>query len=131
MATKAYSVNPTADVNVPTTTETVVATLSGVTLPRSGMVVQLSGWVELTAGTATTAVTPRIRRGVDATGTLVGEANPLAGGVVAGSATPWDVAGNDTPGDLANGTYVLTVQQTAATGAGTALTSFLQAIISD
>lgn len=131
MATKSYSVNPTADVSVTTTTETVVATLSGVTLPRSGMTVQLNGWCELTAGTGTTAVTPRIRRGVDATGTLVGEGNALAGGVVAGSATPWDVAGNDTPGDLANGSYVLTVQQTGASANGTSLTAWLQAIISD
>lgn len=130
MGQQSVSASFTTDVNVPTTTETVVATLSGVSTPRKRDIT-LKGWVQLTNGTATTAVTPRIRRGTDATGTLVGEGNPVQIGTAAGSTEGYDIETIDPGVDLSNATYVLTVQQTAATGNGTALQGELTASWSD
>lgn len=112
-----YDAFATADTNIPTTTETVVATISGVTTPSPGSRVRLDGNAEVLAGTGTTAFTPRWRRGVDATGALVGEGNPVT--VAAGNVLSVSYEVTDTPGEVANQTYVFTIQQTAATGAGT------------
>ena len=57
--------------NIPAVTETVVATVSGVTLPRAGLSVALSYIGALLTGAGTTAVTIRCRRGVDTTGVIV------------------------------------------------------------
>lgn len=103
--------------NVPAVTETVVATISGITLPRPGMPVVITYAGTLLTGAGTTAVTVRCRRGVDATGTLVGTAETPT----AAASASIDLAGAyvDQPGELANASYVITVQQTAAGAAGT------------
>jgi hypothetical protein len=103
--------------NVPNVTETVVATVSGVTLPRPGMPVALSYAGVLLTGAGTTAVTIRCRRGIDTTGTVVGAADVPneAASAAANLAAAWV----DQPGELANASYVVTVQQTAAGAAGT------------
>jgi hypothetical protein len=112
---------------VVTTAETVLASITGVTLPRAGLPVVISAAGSMTIGASTTAVTLRCRRGVDATGALVGTAE-----------VPTEVAANqailagswvDTPGELANATYVVTVQQTAATGNGTDVTLTASALV--
>lgn len=122
-----YSASATADVNIPTTTETVVATVVVPVVPSAGYKVNLFGTVQVTAGTAATAATPRWRRGADATGTLVGEGNAVT--VAAGNTV--EVAHNaiDAPGEVAGQSYVLTIQQTAATGNGTALQSAVTALV--
>lgn len=122
-----YDAVVTTDTTIPTTTETVVATVVVPAVPGPGARVKLMGDAQVTAGTATTAVTPRWRRGTDATGTLVGEGNPITlaatnTGQVAFNAT-------DTPGEIAGQSYVLTVQQTAATGNGSALQATALAIV--
>lgn len=122
-----YSASATADVNIPTTTETVVATLVVPAVPSAGYKVNLFGTVQVTAGTAATAATPRWRRGTDATGTLVGEGNPVT--LAAGNTGEISHNAIDTPGEIAGQSYVLTVQQTAATGNGTALQSAVTAIV--
>lgn len=119
--------NPT-DTALVTTAETVVATLSGVSTPRATKV-SLRGWAQLTTGVATTAVTPRVRRGVDATGTLIDEANTVTLGAAAGSTEQFEISVTDDGADLAGATYVLTLQQTAATGNGTCLEASLEAYI--
>lgn len=108
--------------NVPNVTETVVATMSGITLPRPGMPVAITYLGTLTTGATTTAVTIRCRRGIDATGVLVGTAEvpTEAAAVQADLAGGW----TDFPGELANGSYVVTVQQTAATSVGTSVNAF-------
>lgn len=112
-----YATGGTPGTNVPTTTETVIATIGGVTLPRAGLPVALSCAGSMIIGATTTAVTLRCRRGVDATGTLVQAAEvPTA---IAGNQAVLAGAWVDTPGELANGSYVITVQQTAATANGT------------
>lgn len=125
-----YQSPVTADVNVPTTTETVVATLSGVSNYQPGQPVDLTGWLQILLGTATTNVTLRIRQGTDATGTLVGEANAEAIETAAGSVESHMIETRFQPaGEIANASFVLTIQQTAATGAGTVQQANLDALV--
>lgn len=116
------------DTTLTTTTETVVATLSGVSTPRP-VNVSLHGWAQLTTGTGTTTVTPRIRRGTDITGTLIDEGNAVTIGAAAGGNEAFDIDALDEAADLGGASYVLTLQQAAATGNGTALQANLSAYI--
>lgn len=113
--------------NIPAVTETVVATVSGVTLPRAGLSVALSYIGALLTGAGTTAVTIRCRRGVDTTGVIV----PTSAAPTETAAATAELAGGwvDTPGELANASYVITLQQTAAGAAGTSVAAFLQALV--
>lgn len=122
-----YPVTGPVGANVPNVTETVVATISGVTLPRAGMPVAITYAGTLLTGATTTGVTVRCRRGVDATGTLVGTAETPN----VAAAAPVDLAGAyvDQPGELANASYVITVQQTAATAAGTSQAAVAIALV--
>lgn len=125
---KVFSANSAADVNLPNATETVVLTL--VTLPpKADARVRLSGWVQLTSGAAATSFTVAVRRGTDATGTLIGEANLEQLAVAAGGSEERSIDVTDsTPGE---GTisYVLTVIVTGGAAAATALQASLRAWI--
>lgn len=103
-------------VNIPTTSETVVATLSDVETTGAGDAVDLQGSVDITAGTGATAVTLRVRRGGVA-GAVVRANNPQT--IAAGNTATLDIEATDNPGDVAGQVYVLTVQQTAASANGT------------
>lgn len=116
-----------ANVTVTTTTETVVVTLTGVSMPSGDGRVRLSGFVQMTLGTATTTVTVRVRRGTTTAGTLVGEGNPIAIPSAAGTDAAFTTDVEDTPGEVAGQSYVLTVEQAAATGNGTVLQAALEA----
>lgn len=106
--------------------ETVIASLPNVST-QAGNPVDLDGTADLTGGTSTTAVVLRIRRGVDATGALVGSA--VTCNIAAGVRDTRSIQATDTPpGDLAGATYVLTAQQTGGTGAGTLNSAYLGAI---
>lgn len=126
MGTVQYETVEVANDTLTTTTETVVATLSGVNTPRR-TTVTLRGWAQLTTGTATTTVTPRIRRGTTASGTLIGEGNAVTIGAAAGGTEEFACTAVDEGIDLAGGSYVLTLQQAAATGNGTCLQASLSA----
>lgn len=105
-------------VNVPTTTETVVVTMTAFTENQpQGQGIQFDGNINMTVGTAGTAVTVRVRRGVDTTGTLIGVAQAQT--VAAGNTVNIPIAELDTVVVQQNVTYVVTVQQTAATANGT------------
>lgn len=121
MPIQRYSSQNTANATITTTTETIIATISGVNTPRAGCKVHLVGFAQITTGTATTALTFRVRRGSTITDTVVAEANAEQIEAAAGSTEGHAVAFEDTPGEVAGQTYVLTVQQTAATGDGTAV----------
>lgn len=114
----------TTDVPVVTTTETIAATVVVPSVPGNNRRVQLSGEVDLTTGTNTTAVTTRWRRGTAITDPVVGEANPSNIVAAAGSTERMTQSAEDTPGDVANQTYILTVQQTAASANGSILYAF-------
>ncbi len=102
---------------VVTTTEIVCATSGAIAPPRPGTRAILRGLVELDTGADTTAVTIRIRRGTTITGTLVSEA--IAEETTAALAETWVVSALDEPGDVGTVTYVVTIQQTAASANGT------------
>lgn len=130
MGTKTFDVANTTDTPLVTTAETVVATLTGVSTPRKTSIT-LEGFAQLTTGASTTAVTPRIRRGSDITGTLIGEANPQQIAAAAGSTEELYIKAIDPNVDLAGGTYVLTLQQTAASANGSNLQATLSASMPD
>jgi hypothetical protein len=106
----------TTDTTLVTTAETVVATLGGVSTQSADGLVQLDGFASLTTGTGVTAAVVRVRRGIDATGTLIGEATTSQ--IAASLPTTLAITVQDAPGE-GTFSYVLTVQQTAATGNGT------------
>lgn len=120
----------TADTSIVTTAETVAATVSPVTTPGPGVPVRLVGTAAVTAGATTSALTLRIRRGVDSTGVLIGEGDPIQGGVAAGSTTELALEVEERPtAELVSASYVLTVQQTAATANGTIVQADIQATV--
>lgn len=122
-----HSAQKTANTTVTTTTETVVATVAGLSTRDGEEVVSLTGTVQVTIGTTGSAVTPRLRRGTTAAGTLVGEGNPVSG--TAADTVTLTIQADDVPGEVAGQSYVLTVQQTAATADGTALFAAVEALI--
>lgn len=130
MGQNQVSSHEVANDTITTTTETVACTLPGVSTPGR-RTVRIEGEAQVTTGAATTHLTPRIRRGTDITGTLIDEANAVSIGAAAGGTEPLQIAAEDENIDLANGTYVLTVQQTAATGNGTVLQASMSASWSD
>lgn len=125
-----YAKQDGTNVTLTTTTETVVAHLSGVTTPRGGLPVVINAVCQLLVGTGATGLTPRIRRGKDATGTLVSEGNQQAVTGAAGSVESVSLMAVDNPPDMANGDYVLTIGQVGATGNGTGEFSSISATIS-
>lgn len=105
-----------AGVPLVTTAETVVASVPGATSTGPAMPVTAIYSGVVNPGTAATSLQIRCRRGVDITGAQVGpvyQPNCTA-------AVPLPVSGiwEDTPGELANANYVITVQQVAATANG-------------
>jgi len=113
---------------VPTTAETIIATLPGLSTSRLCMTYRLVGVVLITAGVGTQRVIVRLRRGTAVTGTVVGDPQVVAArykSTIAVGAT-----GEDMLGEVVAQQYVLTVQQAAATGDGSVTWAELVAISS-
>lgn len=112
-------------VSIPTTTETAAVNTP---LPQYGTPGDngclIAGNIILTAGTAGTAATIRVRQGVGTGGTVIGGANPVPVTAGATSAIPFVVFDPSPPAVVQ---YTVTVQQTAATGNGTALYAVIAA----
>lgn len=130
MGTIRYDGGSTVDTTLVTTAETVVATVSGVHTPRR-VNVQITGWAQLATGTGTTTVTPRIRRGTTVAGVQLGDARPVALGAAAGSTEEFEFQAEDAGVDLAGASYVLTLEQTGATGNGTVAQARIAAELPD
>jgi hypothetical protein len=124
-----YSSFVTSAVTVTTTTETVVATVVVPATPSGGGKVVIDGWCQLTLGTGTTAVTPRIRRGTTITGTLIGVATATGAAQTAITTEDIEIHVDDTPGEAVNISYVLTVQQTGAGANGSAVQAEIKATV--
>lgn len=124
-----YGANPTSDVTLTTTSETVIATVDGVTTGASRRTVDLEGTAQITTGAATTGLIFRFRRGTTVSGTLVGEANTVQVSAAAGSTEDHTHVVTDLPGELVGGSYVLTVQQVAATGNGASVQAHARATV--
>ncbi len=97
------------------TTETVILVSPVIDIGRDFSMIVIDACVCLTTGTATTFITPRIRRGVDATGVLIGPqtAQTLIGAV--GAVSNYECMVVDQGGPFGTAVYVLTAQATAAT----------------
>lgn len=113
-----------ANVTLTTTAETVVCTLVPISTSGPSTQVILEGAAQITAGTSTTGVQLRVRRG-GLTGTQVGATSQTAGD--ARTQLQASIQVDDFPGDVANQVYVLTAQQVAATGNGTSVSANLSA----
>lgn len=105
-------------ITIPTTSETVLATLGPFSEnqapPAQG--VAFDGNINLTSGTGTTSVVVRVRSG-SLTGPIIGVAQSQT--VTAGQTINIPIAELDPTLVQATAVYVVTVQQTAATGNGT------------
>lgn len=111
-STTAVTASPADD------TETVIATLPGVTVTYPSDRVVLTAIADISWQAAVTGCTLKIRRtGVSGTTVATMVQTPKAAADIVREPTP--IAGVDTPGDMANGTYVLTCTLTAAGGAST------------
>ncbi len=118
-----------AAVTLTTTTEGVVISAPRVALVRGAMTAFILAIAQLTTGTATTTVTPRIRRGALVTDPLVGEANAITIGAAAGSNEQFfGFASEDLVG-AASVEYSLTLQQASATGNGTVLAAAILVLL--
>lgn len=109
-------------------TETVVATLAGVTCEYSNQTIRLHGWLKATTGTGTTSGLIRIRRN-SLTGTVVSEATAENQAWVASKTGELAIDADDNPGELAGATYVLTYVGAADTAVATFLAASLTAEI--
>lgn len=115
----------TADVTLTTTSETSVVASGPAQVPRQTANVCVVAWAQLTTGTNTTAVTPRIRRGTTTGGTLVNEANAEQVKSAAGNTEPMFAAFCEDRADVATVDYNFTLQQTAASANGAALSGWI------
>lgn len=99
--------------------ETLIAT--GPSIPEQNPVGQgvcVRGFLNITPGTATTAVVIRVRQGTALTGTLVGLAQTHTVTAGAPVSIPYEAL-DPTLNNLAGAQYTLSVQQTSGTAAGT------------
>lgn len=115
---------------ITTTTELVVGTIVVPTNGTPGTPVRLSATVQLTTGTGVTAVQVRFRKGTTITDPIVG----VLGTTQVAASLPTEVAHSQTDspaGEIAGQSYVVTVQQTGATGNGSVQGVDLQAQIGD
>ncbi len=117
------------NVTLVTTAETIIITSEAVNIPYGQARLFVNAWAQLTTGVGTTAVTPRIRRGTLVTDTLVGEANAEGIKIAAGGTEPFKLAVLDTVTGYGSVQYVFTLEQTAATGNGTALQAGIVAFL--
>lgn len=114
---RVYGTTTLANTATVTTAETVVQLSPALSVTYDNDMVGVTGTVDFTTGTATTAVTVRCRRGNGITGTVVGTAEVDTLGAAVSAPISFDFL--DTPGAVAGQVYSITIQATAATGAGT------------
>lgn len=127
--TEVSAVQALADTAIVTVAETVAVTSDAVYLPGKSSRVIVVARALVTLGASTTAVTPRVRRGTLITDTLVGEANAEQIKTAAGSTEPFDALAIEDVVDLDQVTYVLTVQQTAASANGSILSASILVLV--
>lgn len=117
MVNRSYTTQISGTPAITTSTETVILTTSGISTAQAGESVVIDGAIDVTAGTGTTAVVIKCRRGTTTAGTQVGasETDTLA----AGNSEALAFTFQDTPGDVAGQQYVITATQTGGTANGT------------
>lgn len=110
----------TVDVALVTTAETVIISSNLVNTPRDEAQIMILAWAQLTTGTNTTGVTPKIRRGTLVGGTLVNEANVEQVKAAAGSTEQFSTVAFEQRA-ASSVQYSLTLTQAAASANGSAL----------
>lgn len=119
----------TTDVTITTTTEKDVVYSGGVLMPRDTATVCIIAWAQVTTGSMTTALTPKIRRGTGITGTVVGEANAEQVKAAAGSTEPLFYMACEDRSGVASVDYSFTVTQTGASANGAALSGGILVLV--
>jgi hypothetical protein len=110
----------TTAVALVTTTEIEIVASPALATPREEVNVVVLCFGQLTTGTMTTGVIPRIRRGSTIAGTLVSEENTITVGAAAGSTEQFFVMVSEERA-ATNVQYVCTLDQVAADGNGSAI----------
>jgi len=116
----------TSNVTLTTTSETVIISSGRVPVPTQTCLVLIRAWAQLTNGTGTTAVTPRIRRGTTTSGTLVSEANAETIKTAAAGTEPYTMMATEQRSNEESVEYSFTLQQTGASADGTALQAAIE-----
>lgn len=116
---------PAAAVPVLTTAETLVVVGFAVTLPSGNGKAVIRGWLDLTVGLGTTAVTIAIYRGNAIGGPVVGAKNAEAGDFTAGNTAHFDVEFVDMLSNVGGAQYCMSVTQTGASGNGSVLNALI------
>jgi hypothetical protein len=110
---------PANPVTVVTTAETLVVVGFPLTLQSGNGKAVVRGWMDLTVGAGTTAITVAIYRGNAIGGTLIGQKNAEAGDFTPGSIAHFDAEFVDLLSNVGGAQYCMSVTQTGATGNGT------------
>lgn len=119
------SAGTTTPTPVITTAETIAITAPLVDVPFNTMNALVLGYAQLTTGTNTTTITPRIRRGAAITSPLVGAANAENIKAAAGGTEEFFLMVSESLSNLAEVQYSLSLQAAGASANG----SILQASI--
>jgi hypothetical protein len=118
----------TASVTLTTTTENVAVSSRVLNTPRDEVEVVVVCYMQVTTGTMTTGLIPRIRRGSAITGTLISEENTITVGAAAGS-TEQLVAMVSEQRTATNVQYSCTADQVAADGDGAVIYSSILVLV--
>lgn len=124
-----YSVYDATDQTPVTSAETVIGTLSGISTDRPGQTIDFHGSATITSAATQTGATLRVRED-SLTGSLVGEAKPdtLYGAIGDVETHTIDVS-HSNPGEFSGKTYVLTIENIAATANPTVNSAGLNATV--
>ena len=122
-----WSAAVTTDVPVVTVAETAVISTPPISTSLDGDAVVISGSLQVLTGTATTAITIRVRRGVGVAGAVVGDPIAHTIGAAVNADLPFTVV--DTPGAVAGQAYTVTYQATAASANATIGSSAVQVTV--
>lgn len=125
----AFADQATADTAVTTTTETTAITVTPAAnrLPNGSSVLVMAS-AQLTTGTLTANVTPRLRRGTGTGGVVIGEANAVSVSSAAGGTDVYSLMAIDTTIIHDQG-YSFTLQQGSATADGSIIYASMAIIV--
>jgi hypothetical protein len=114
-----------APVTVNTSNETLVVIGFPLPLQSGNGKAAVRGWLDLTVGAGTTAITITIYRGNALGGTVVGQKNPEAGDFSAGNTAHFEAEFIDLLSNVSGSQYCMSVTQTGATGNGAVLSALI------
>lgn len=107
--------NTAAVVATGNNTETALVSSPVIDIGRDAAFILVTGFCFLTTGATTTFITPRVRRGADITGVLIGVATAITIVGAVGSTSVYMIQVVDQAGPFATVQYTFTCQATAAT----------------